>query len=72
MAAIAVSAVRPPRRPARMVETTAVYVAGAIAATLFAAPLLAVLLNSFKTPIEASMSPRHTSRTHGRLKITRR
>ena len=57
MAAIAVSAVRPPRRPARMVETTAVYVAGAIAATLFAAPLLAVLLNSFKTPIEASMSP---------------
>lgn len=37
--------------------TTAVYVMGTIAAALFAAPLVTVLMNSFKTPVEASMTP---------------
>jgi multiple sugar transport system permease protein len=45
------------QRPARTLDATVVYVMGAIAATLFAAPLATVLMNSFKTPAEASVTP---------------
>lgn len=38
-------------------RATAVYVAGTIVACLFVAPLATVLMNSFKTPVEASAMP---------------
>ena len=57
MTAVPIPARRRRRKPARTLGMTAVYVAGAIAAALFAAPLATVLLNSFKTPVEASASP---------------
>jgi multiple sugar transport system permease protein len=45
------------RRRSGRIPSVAVYVVGTVVAFLFAAPLLTVLLNSFKTAGEASASP---------------
>ena len=64
MSALAVSVATRRRRPTRTLGAAAVYVTGAIAAALFAAPLATVLLNSFKTPVEASGDASDVFSTH--------
>ena len=57
MSAFTVPTESPGRSSTQMLGPTVLYVVGTIVATLFAAPLAAVFLNSFKTPIEASVNP---------------